>query len=65
MSNIRFYPDKNSVIETRDEDDVVYLVISEKNWNDDVFFGFSTSYYSIAYQYACKHSDTNWIITFA
>ena len=65
MSNVRFYPDENSVIETRDEDDVVYLVISEKDWNDNLFFGFSASYYSIACQYARKHSDTNWVITFA
>lgn len=65
MSNIHFYPSEAILKEARYDDDVVYLVISEKDWNDNVFFGFSTPYYSIACQYAREHSDTNWVITLA
>lgn len=62
MSNFRYYPDE-SIVEDRYDEDVVYLVVSEKNWEEGVVFGFSTSYYSVAMQYVREHSDSNWVVT--
>ena len=64
MSNIRYYPDEG-IIDERYDEDIVYLVISEEDWNKGRFFGFSTSYYSVAMQYVNEHSDSNWVIACA
>ena len=61
MSNYRHYPN-DSIIEDRYDDDIEYLVVNEKDWEQNIIFGFSTTSYSIARAYAREHSDENWVI---
>lgn len=61
MSNVRFYPDEG-IKNFRFEDDIEYLVVSEKNWEEGVIYGFSSTSYGVACQYAYQHSNTNWVI---
>lgn len=63
MSNVTFYPDEFSVVDARDDEDVEYLVVSKKDWDEGIVFGFSTRYYSIAQIYVREHSDQEWVIT--
>ena len=62
MSNFRLYPDEG-IAEFRYDDDVEYLVVNEKDWENNIIFGFSTTSYSVACQYAREHNDSNWVIT--
>ena len=62
MSNFRLYPDEG-IAEFRYDDDVEYLVENEKDWEQNIIFGFSSTSYSIACQYAREHADDNWVIT--
>lgn len=62
MSNFRYYPNE-CIVEDRYDEDVVYLVVSEKDWEEGAIFGFSTSSYSVAMQYVREHSDSNWVVT--
>ena len=61
MSNFRHYPD-DGIKEFRFEDDIEYLVVSEKYWENNIIFGISTTSYSVACAYAREHSETNWVI---
>lgn len=61
MSNFRLYPDEG-IAEFRYDDDIEYLVVNEKDWEQNIIFGFSTHYYSVACQYAREHADDNWVI---
>lgn len=61
MSNFRLYPDEG-IAEFRYDDDVEYLVVNEKDWEQNIIFGFSSTSYSIACQYAREHKDENWVI---
>ena len=62
MSNVRFYPDEG-IKEFRFDEDIEYLVVSEENWEKNVIFGFSSTSFAVACQYAYQHGDTNWVIT--
>lgn len=62
MSNFRHYPDEG-IAEFRYDDDIEYLVVNEKDWENNIIFGFSTTSYAVACQYAREHSDANWVIT--
>lgn len=62
MPNYRFYPDE-SIAEFRYDDDVEYLVVNEKDWEQNIIFGFSSTSYGIACLYAREHADENWVIT--
>lgn len=62
MSNYRHYPD-DGIVNFRDEEDIEYLVVNEKDWEMNIIYGFSTHYYSLARLYACQHSEDNWVIT--
>lgn len=62
MSNFRLYPDEG-IAEFRYDDDIEYLVVNEKDWENNIIFGFSTTSYSVACQYAREHNDSNWVIT--
>lgn len=61
MSNFRLYPDEG-IAEFRYDDDIEYLVVNEKDWENNIIFGFSTTSYSVACQYAREHNDANWVI---
>lgn len=61
MSNVRFYPDEG-IKEFRFEEDVEYLVVSEEDWKNGKYFGFSSTSFGVACQYAYQHKDTDWII---
>ena len=62
MSNYRHYPDE-SIAEFRYDDDVEYLVVNEKDWEQNIIVGFSSTSYGIACLYAREHADENWVIT--
>ena len=61
MSNFRHYPD-DGIVDFRYDDDIEYIVISEKDWEEGFFFGFTSTSYSVARQYAIEHPEKNWII---
>lgn len=61
MSNLRHYPD-DSIKEFRFDDDIEYLVVSEKDWEEGRIYGFSSTSYSVACQYAYEHKDINWVL---
>jgi len=62
MGNFRHYPD-DGIVEFRYEDDIEYLVVTEKDWDEGMIVGFYTHYYSVARQYCNEHSNENFIIT--
>lgn len=62
MSNYRHYPD-DGIVNFRDEEDIEYLVVNEKDWEQNIIFGFSSTSYSVACQYAREHKEDNWVIT--
>lgn len=62
MSNFRHYPDDRIVEFRYDDDNMEYIVISEEDWNQGILWGFASSYYSVARQYAIEHPEKNWII---
>ena len=47
----------------RYEEDLVWLMVTEKNWNDGVIFGKSFNYFSVAMAYAHEHNDQNFVVT--
>jgi len=62
MANFSHYPD-DGIVELRYEDDIEYLIVAKKDWDEGRIFGFSTHYYSVARQYCNEHSDKEFIIT--
>jgi hypothetical protein len=62
--NVTFYP-KGIENERHNEDmeDAVWLVVTEKDWEDNIIYGKSFSYFSVACAYAREHSDTDFVIT--
>lgn len=62
-TNVTFYPEgiENERYE-EDMEDVNWLVVSEKDWEDNFIVGKSFSF-SVACLYACEHPDTNFVIT--
>jgi len=62
IENFRLYPDEG-IEDFRFDEDVEYLVVNEKDWEQNIIFGFSTTSYAIARIYAREHKDDNWVIT--
>lgn len=63
-TNVTFYPEgiENERYEENMED-AVWLVVTEKDWKDNIIFGKSFSGFSVACQYAREHSNTDFVIT--
>lgn len=60
-TNVRFYPE--GLENERYEEDMVWLVVTKKDWDQNIIFGKSFSEFGVACLYAKEHSDTDFIIT--
>lgn len=60
-TNVRFSPE--GLENDRYEEDMVWLVVTKKDWDQNIIFGKSFSEFNIACLYAMEHSDTDFVIT--
>lgn len=60
-TNVRFSPE--GLENDRYEEDMVWLVVTKKDWDQNIIFGKSFSEFGVACLYAREHSDTDFIIT--
>lgn len=60
-TNVRFYP--QGLENERYEEDMEWLVVTKKDWDQNIIFGKSFSEFSVACQYAREHSDTDFVLT--
>lgn len=60
-TNVRFSPE--GLENDRYEEDMVWLVVTKKNWDQNIIFGKSFSEFGIACLYAEEHSDIDFVIT--
>lgn len=61
--NVTFSP--KNVANFRYEEDLVWIVIKKKDFDNGLFFGKTFSYFSVACQYAREYPDTEWVISLA
>lgn len=60
-TNVRFSPE--GLENDRYEEDMVWLVVTKKDWDQNIIFGKSFSSFGVACLYAEEHSDTDFVIT--
>jgi len=60
-TNVRFSPE--GLENDRYEEDMVWLVVTKKDWDQNIIFGKSFSEFGVACLYAGEHSDTDFVIT--
>ena len=60
-TNVRFSPE--GLENDRYEEDMVWLVVTKKDWDQNIIFGKSFSEFGVACLYAREHSDTDFVIT--
>ena len=60
-TNVRFSPE--GLENDRYEEDMVWLVVTEKDWDQNIIIGKSFSEFGVACLYAREHSDTDFVIT--
>lgn len=61
ITNFTFSPE--NLVNDRYDEDLVWLVVDKKDWDQNIVFGKSFSSYSVACAYAREHSDKEFVIT--